>query len=267
VAEDPGERSGESSHSHGHPDEKGPQMARVAMVTGGAGGIGAGIALRLAGDGIDIAVADRDEAVCAKTVGQIVALGRRAIAVSMNAVDADSVLSAFARANDTLGPPTVLLNNVGAVLDGPMSDMSGSGWDECVGNHLRAAFVLSRAALEPMIKMGWGRIVTVADGTAAGSQGSAENRTLRAGLEGFTKTLALELDPFDITANLILAGLSIGDRSPAGLERLSKPAAGEPPAGRGMDPAGLGHAVSFLVSNGAAIMSGQVVQVVGNPAD
>jgi 3-oxoacyl-[acyl-carrier protein] reductase len=219
-------------------------MARIAVVTGGAGGIGAAIALQLARDGIDVAVLDRDEDACALVAAQVTALGRRAIAAVVNTADADSVHGAFARVGCTLGTPTVLLNNVGAVPDRTVSDMSGSDWDECIGDHLRAAFVLSRAALDPMIKMGGGRIITVVGSAGPGHQGRAENLTVHAGLTGFTRTLALELEPVDITVNLIVAWPSADGRSTA--------------------PTDFALTASFLVSDGAAAMTGQTVQVTGS---
>lgn len=219
-------------------------MARIAVVTGVAGDIGAALVLRLARDGIDIAVLDRDEDACARTVARAAAVGRRAIAVPVNTTDSDSVHGAFARVGSALGMPTVLLNNVSAVLDRPVSDTPSQDWDDCIGDHLRAAFVLSRAALDPMAKIGWGRIVTVADSAGAGRRGRAENLTVRAGLEGLTRTLALELEPLNITANLIIAGLSV--------------------EGGGIDSTALCHAASFLVGDGAAAMTGQVVQVTGS---
>jgi 3-oxoacyl-[acyl-carrier protein] reductase len=218
-------------------------MTRIAIVTGGAGDIGAAIALRLARDGIDVAVLDRDEDACARVAAQVAALGRRAAAAAVNTADADSVHSALARVGATLGTPTVLLNSVSAVPDRPMSDMSDRDWDQCVGDRLRATFVLSRAVLDSMIKMGGGRIVTVAADGGSSRRNPAENLTVRAGLKGFTRTLALELEPVGITVNLIVAGPGADGRDPA--------------------PADFGPAASFLVSDGAAAITGQIVQVAG----
>ena len=179
---------------------------RTAIVTGAARGIGAGVAERLAADGFAVAVLDLDEAACAAVVGRIAEAGGTALAVGVDVADEEAVEAAVARVAAELGDPTVLVNNAGILRDNLLFKMTAADWDAVMGVHLRGSFLMSRAVQGFMTKAGWGRIVNLSSTSALGNRGQANYSAAKAGLQGFTKTLALELGKFGVTANAIAPG-------------------------------------------------------------
>jgi 3-oxoacyl-[acyl-carrier protein] reductase len=227
-------------------------MAPVAIVTGAARGTGAAVAVCLAGNGMDLAVLDADEAACTGTVNRIVALGRRCVAVGTDVTDAGSVDAAVSRVCAELGDPAVLLYTAGGTVPGPLCRLSDREWDAAAAGPLRGAFVTSRAVLDPMAKNGGGRIVLVmAEATGDGTAHPYRNRTVGGALEGFTRTLALELDPFGITVNLVAPRWPAPDPGPQ---------AHRTAAGVGYSEQ-VARTASLLVSEAAASVSGQVLYV------
>ena len=247
---------------------------RVAVVTGAARGIGAAIATRLAQDGMKVGVLDLDAAHCADTVGAITAAGGQAVALGADVSDEDSVAAAVARLADELGPPTVLVNNAGILRDNLLFKMSVGDWDAVMNVHLRGAFLMSRAVQKYMVEAKWGRIVNMSSSSAQGNRGQVNYSAAKAGLQGFTKTLALELGKFGVTANAIAPGFIVTDMTAAtaervgvGFEDFQKAAAAQIPVQRVGRPEDIAHTASFLVSEGAGFVSGQVVYVAGGPLD
>jgi 3-oxoacyl-[acyl-carrier protein] reductase len=245
---------------------------RVAVVTGGARGIGAATAERLAADGFAVAVVDLDEANCADVVGKIIAAGGRALAVGADVSDSEQVQAAVDRVASELGGPTVLVNNAGVLRDNLLFKMSDSDWDTVMQVHLRGAFLMSRAVQRHMTEAGWGRIVNLSSTSALGNRGQANYSAAKAGLQGFTKTLAIELGKFGVTANAIAPGFIVTDMTAATAERVGvsfedfqKHAAAQIPVQRTGRPEDIAHTVSFLVSEGAGFVSGQVIYVAGGP--
>jgi 3-oxoacyl-[acyl-carrier protein] reductase len=245
---------------------------RVAIVTGAARGIGAAVARRLGTDGFDVAVLDLDESACAGTVEAVIGSGRRAVAVGVDVVDAGAVEAAVARVADELGPPTVLVNNAGITRDNLLFKMTEDDWDSVLAVHLRGAFLMSRATQSYMTSAGWGRIVNLSSTSALGNRGQANYAAAKAGMQGFTKTLALELGKFGVTANAIAPGFIVTDMTAATAERLGvsfedfqAARAAETPVPRVGTPDDIAHAVSFFVSDGASFVSGQVLYVAGGP--
>ena len=246
--------------------------ARTAIVTGGARGIGAGVAQRLASDGLKVAVVDLDEASCAGTVEAITAAGGTALAVGANVGDEDQVKAAFARIEADLGAPTVLINNAGVIRDNMLFKMTTDDWDTVMNVHLRGAFLMSKGAQKYMTEAKWGRIVNLSSSSALGNRGQANYSAAKAGIQGFTKTLAIELGKFGVTANAIAPGFIQTDMTAATAERLGvafddfiKFSAEQIPVQRVGQPEDIAHAASFLVSEGAGFVSGQVIYVAGGP--
>ncbi len=246
--------------------------ARVAIVTGAARGIGAATARRLAEDGFAVAVIDLSEADAQGTVGEIEAAGGRALAVGADVGDAEQVQAAVDRVAAELGPPVVLVNNAGVTRDNLLFKMTDADWDMVMHVHLRGSFLMTRAAQKHMIEAKWGRIVNLSSVSALGNRGQANYSTAKAGLQGFTKPLAIELGKFGVTANTIAPGFIVSDMTKATAERIgeewesyvAKRAAAIPDARAGQ-PEDIAHTVSFFVSEGAGFISGQVVYAAGGP--
>lgn len=246
----------------------------TAIVTGAAQGIGAGVAKKLAADGMNVAVLDLDESACANTVDAIAQSGGTALAVAADVSDTDSVAAAVDRIASELGPPTVLVNNAGVIRDNLLFKMSVDDWDTVMGVHLRGAFNMSKAAQKHMTEAGFGRIVNMSSRSALGNRGQANYSSAKAGLQGFTKTLAVELGKFGITANAIAPGFIETEMTAATAERLGVDfdefidySAKQIPVQRVGQPEDIANTVSFLVSDGAGFVSGQVIYVAGGPED
>ncbi|MFE5586547.1 3-oxoacyl-ACP reductase FabG [Kitasatospora sp. NPDC056531] len=245
---------------------------RTAVVTGAARGIGAGVARRLAADGFAVAVIDLDEAACKPVVQEIGAAGGRALAVGADVSDEQSVQAAVERIAAELGEPTVLVNNAGIIRDNLLFRMTPGEWDAVMNVHLRGSFLMTRAVQGYMTTAGWGRIVNLSSTSALGNRGQANYAAAKAGIQGFTKTLAIELGKFGVTANAIAPGFietemtaETARRIGIGFEEFKAAAAAEIPVARTGKPADIAHAASFFASEGAGFVSGQVLYVAGGP--
>jgi 3-oxoacyl-[acyl-carrier protein] reductase len=247
-------------------------MSKVAIVTGAARGIGAATALRLAQDGFAVAVLDLKADDCADTAAAIESAGGKALAVGADVSDAEQVQAAVDRIAAELGPPVVLVNNAGVTRDNLLFKMTESDWDTVMAVHLRGSFLMSRAAQKHMIDAAWGRIVNLSSTSALGNRGQANYAAAKAGLQGFTKTLAIELGKFGVTANSIAPGFIQTEMTKATAERIGRDwdeyvaeRAAAIPVARGGLPEDIAHAVSYFVSEGAGFVSGQVLYVAGGP--
>ncbi len=245
---------------------------KIAIVTGSARGIGAATARRLAADGMAVAVLDLDEAACAGTVKEIADAGGRAVAVGADVSQTGEVRAAVERVAAELGEPTVLVNNAGVIRDNLLFKMTDDDWDTVVGVHLRGAFLMSRAVQKYMVDQHFGRIVNLSSSSALGNRGQVNYSAAKAGLQGFTKTLAIELGPFGVTANAVAPGFIATDMTAATAARVGMPfedfqkvAADRIPVRRVGQATDVAHTISFLVSEGAGFVSGQVIYVAGGP--
>lgn len=247
---------------------------RTAIVTGAARGIGAEVAARLADDGMAVAVLDLDEGACQKVVDRITAAGGKALAVGADVSDEDAVKAAVDRVADELGAPTVLVNNAGIIRDNLLFKMGTDDWDAVMSVHLRGAFLMSRAVQAYQTKEKWGRIINLSSTSALGNRGQVNYSAAKAGMQGFTKTLAIELGKFGVTANAVAPGFIATEMTQATAERVGvsfedfkAAAAKEVPVQRAGVPADIAHAISFFASEGAGYVSGQVLYVAGGPKD
>ncbi|MGW8379500.1 3-oxoacyl-ACP reductase FabG [Streptomyces sp. ODS28] len=245
---------------------------RVAIVTGAARGIGAATAVRLAEEGHAVAVLDLDEAACKDTVDTITAAGGRALAVGCDVADSDKAKEAVARVAQELGAPTVLVNNAGVLRDNLLFKMSDDDWDTVMNVHLKGAFVMSRAVQKHMVDAGFGRIVNLSSSSALGNRGQVNYSAAKAGMQGFTKTLAKELGKFGITANAVAPGFIVTDMTAATAERVGmdfedfqNAAASQIPVQRVGRPEDIANAIAFFAGEQAGFVSGQVMYVAGGP--
>ena len=245
---------------------------KIAIVTGAARGIGAGTAIRLASDGMAVAVLDLNEADCVKTVKEIENAGGRALAVGADVSKTDQANAAVERVAAELGPPTVLVNNAGITRDAMLFKMTDEQWDAVIAVNLRGPFLMTRAAQKYMTDQKYGRIVNISSSSALGNRGQANYAATKAAMEGFTKTLAKELGKFGITANVVAPHFIATDMTAAmatslkmSFEDLVETYKKQIPVARVGQPADVAHAISFLVSEGAGFVSGQVLYVAGGP--
>ena len=248
------------------------QAPRVAVVTGAARGIGAATAKRLAADGLSVAVLDLKEGDCQDTVDAITGAGGRALAVSCDVSQAGQVADAVAAVAERLGPPVVLVNNAGVTRDNMLFKMTDDDWDTVMGVHLKGAFLMSRACQKHMVDARFGRIISLSSSSALGNRGQANYATAKAGLQGFTKTLAIELGQFGVTANAIAPGFIVTDmtastaaRMGVEFEALQQHAASEIAVRRVGRPADVANVIAFLASDDASFVSGQTIYVAGGP--
>ena len=247
-------------------------QARIAIVTGGARGIGAATAIRLAEDGYVVAVLDLDPEHCSGTVEAITERGGESLAIGVDVSDESSVAEAMEAVVSGLGEPTILVNNAGILRDNLLFKMTTTDWDAVLGVHLRGAFLMSRAVQSYMRDAGFGRIVNLSSTSASGNRGQANYAAAKAGIQGLTKTLAIELGRFGVTVNAVAPGFIQTDMTAATAERMGIPlddfiagAAAQIPVGRVGQPEDVAHAVSYLVSEAASFVSGQVLYLAGGP--
>lgn len=245
---------------------------RVAIVTGAARGIGAATAGRLARDGHAVGVLDLDGAAAELVAAEIRSAGGRALAIAVDVADAGQVEAGVRQVADELGPPVVLVNNAGIIRDNLLFRMTEADWDAVMNVHLRGAFLMSRACQAFMTQERYGRIVNLSSSSAQGNRGQANYAAAKAGLQGFTKTLAIELGRFGITANAIAPGFIETEMTRATAERVGMSwedfraaAAADIPVGRGGTPADIAATASFFAREEAGFVSGQVIYVAGGP--
>ncbi len=245
---------------------------RTALVTGAARGIGAATARRLARDGYRVAALDLSEEAAEGTAAAIREDGGDAVSVGADVADEDAVTTAVAHVAQTLGPPTVLVNNAGILRDNLLFRMTTADFDDVLRVHLRGAFLMSRAVQAHQVEARWGRVVNLSSTSALGNRGQANYAAAKAGMQGFTKTLAIELGPFGVTVNAVAPGFietemtrAVAERVGVPFEELLAAEAKAVPVRRVGQPDDIAAAVSFFASEEASFVSGQVLYVAGGP--
>ena len=226
----------------------------------------------MAEDGFDIAVLDLDAASCGETVSAINTLGKRAIAVGADVADEAAVKAAVAAVVSGLGPPTILVNNAGILRDRSLAKMTLDEWDSVINVNLRGAFLMCREVQPHMRAAGWGRIVNLSSTAALGNVGEANYAAAKAGIQGLTKTLAIELGRYGITANAVAPGFVETSMTHAVAERIGMPFEDmirqellSIAVGRIGQPEDIAHAISFFVDVRSGFITGQVLYVAGSP--
>lgn len=247
-------------------------MARTAIVTGAARGIGAATAKRLASDGLQVAVFDLREEDTKNTVEAITSAGGTAIGIGADVSDQQQVDDAVKQTAEKLGPPTVLVNNAGIILDNLLFKMPLTDFQKVLAVHLEGNFLMTKACQAYMVEEKFGRIISLSSTSALGNRGQSNYAAAKAGVQGLTKTYAIELGKFGVTANAIAPGFIQTDMTRATAERVGmdfddfvEQAVSTIPVGRGGVPEDIANAASFFASENSGFVSGQVLYVAGGP--
>lgn len=247
-----------------------PLDGKVAVITGAGRGIGAATARRLAADGAAVAVLDLTEDATADTVGAIESAGGRALGIGCDVVDAQQVSDAITAVREALGGPHILVNNAGVIRDNLLFKMTEDDWDTVLSVHLRGAFLCTRAAQQAMVEQRWGRIVNISSTSALGNRGQANYAAAKAGMQGFTRTLAMELGPLGITANAVAPGFIETAMTDATARRVGmepdefrQAAAERVPLRRTGRPEDVAGAIAYFVGPDAGFVTGQCLYVDG----
>ncbi|WP_148570814.1 3-oxoacyl-ACP reductase FabG [Nocardioides caldifontis] len=241
---------------------------RVVIVTGAARGIGAATAKRFASEGADVAVLDLDEGAATETATGLGA--GRAIGLGCDVSDAAAVERAVTRVVEELGKVDVLVNNAGITRDNLLFKMTEEDWDLVMGVHLKGAFLMSREVQKHMVQARYGKILNLSSVSALGNRGQANYAAAKMGIQGFTRTLAIELGPMGINVNAIAPGFIVTEMTDATARRLKvepeqlrQMNADANPVRRVGHPEDIAAAAAFLCSDEASYVTGQTLYVDG----
>lgn len=247
-------------------------QGKVAFVTGGSRGIGKGIVQLFAEEGAKVAFIDLNEEALAETTNELGEKGYEVYSKVANVTDAEQVELAFKEVNDTFGSVDILVNNAGVIRDNLLFKMTDSDWQMVMDVHLKGSFNAARAAQKYMVEKKYGRIINISSTSALGNRGQANYAAAKAGLQGFTKTLAIELGRYGITANSVAPGFietemtkETAARIGITFEDLIKHSVGNIPVGRSGKPEDIANAVAFFADEKSSFVNGQVIYVAGGP--
>ena len=244
---------------------------RVAVVTGAAQGIGFGCATRFAEEGASVAIVDLDEATAAEAAAKLpTGDGQKHLGVGADVSNGEAVDAAVARVVEELGGIHVLVNNAGITRDNLLFKMTDEDWDLVMNVHLRGAFLMTRAAQKHFVEQKYGKILNLSSVSALGNRGQANYAAAKMGVQGFTRTLGIELGPFGVNANAIAPGFIATEMTDATARRLKM----EPEQLRQMNaeanpvrrvgfPEDIAAAAAFLCSDEASYITGQTLYVDG----
>lgn len=241
---------------------------RVAVITGAARGIGFTTAEAFATEGAKVAVVDLDESAAAEAAAKLPGGGH--IGIGANVAKAQDVEAAFARVADELGGVHILMNNAGVTRDNLLFKMTEDDWDIVMGVHLKGAFLMSKAAQQHFVPQKYGKIINVSSLAALGNRGQANYSAAKMGIQGFTRTLAIELGPYGVNVNAIAPGFistemvaQTAARLGTTMEEFEKGVAAATPVRRVGQTADIAAAATFLASDEASYITGQTLYVDG----
>ncbi|MBT2570718.1 3-oxoacyl-ACP reductase FabG [Planococcus sp. ISL-110] len=245
---------------------------KTAFVTGGSRGIGRQIAERFASEGANVAIIDVNEEALQAAQEEMSGQGYSIYTKNASVTDKEQVEQAMKEVFDKYGSIDVLVNNAGVIRDNMLFKMTDEDWLTVTDVHLKGAFYATRAAQQYMTQNKYGRIINISSTSALGNRGQANYATAKAGLQGFTKTLAIELGKYGITANAVAPGFIETDMTKATAERIGVPfeelikaSVSNIPVGRSGKPEDIANAVAFFADERSSFVSGQVLYVAGGP--
>lgn len=243
-------------------------MSRVAVVTGGASGIGLGVARQFATDGHRIAIFDRNAAALDVAADELRSAGATVVAATVDVADRASVDAGFAQVRAELGRVEILVTSAGIESFTPVLDITAESWDRIIAVNLSGTFTCAQAAIPDMVAAGWGRIVTISSSSAqSGSRRMAHYVASKGGVVGLTKALAVEYAPNGITVNTIPPGFIDTPMARAAAARGDMPpidaVAARTPVRRAGTPEDIAAACAFLCSDDAGYITGQLIGVNG----
>jgi len=238
---------------------------RIALVTGGSRGIGRAICMRLAQMGAEVFINfSSNEAMAQDVKNAITALGGRAEVLGFDVADAAVVSQAIKGLIERAGGLHVLVNNAGITRDTLLARMKQEDWNRVIATNLGGVFNCTQAAVAPMMKQRWGRVINI--GSVVGSMGNAGQANYaaaKAGLEGFSRSVAREVASRGITVNVVAPGFIETDMTAGLSEKHREALLSQIPVGRMGKPEDVAEAVAFLATNGAAYITGHVLHVNG----
>jgi 3-oxoacyl-[acyl-carrier protein] reductase len=242
-------------------------QGKSVLVTGGAKGIGAATARRFAAEGATVVVADFDEAAANETAQEI-----NGHAVRCDVTKREDVEAAVDAALTRGGSLDVLVTCAGIIRDNLLFKMTDEDWTAVIDTHLRGSFYAVRAAQRPMVEQKGGKMVLVSSTSALGNRGQTNYSSAKAGLQGMTKTLAIELGPFNVNVNCVAPGFietamtrQTAERVGVPFDQFMQAAAEQTPLRRVGQPEDVAGTIAYLCSEDAAYVSGQVIYVAGGP--
>jgi 3-oxoacyl-[acyl-carrier protein] reductase len=239
-------------------------QGRIALVTGASQGIGRACALELARAGATVALAARNEAKLAEVKAEIEAAGGQSAVFALDVSSEESIRAAAKTVLEQFGKVEILVNNAGITRDGLMMAMKRADWDDVLGTNLTGAFLLTQAVLRPMLKNRWGRIINLSSVVGrTGQAGQVNYAASKAGLIGLTRSLAREVASRGITVNAVAPGYIETPMTAVLDEKQRTAMMAAIPLGRAGTDAEIAQSVAFLASDGAAYITGHVLDVNG----
>ncbi|WP_299737206.1 3-oxoacyl-ACP reductase FabG [Rossellomorea sp. y25] len=243
---------------------------KVALVTGGSRGIGKAIAKLFAEEGAMVAIIDVNEEALLEISEE---LKKYEIYTKVaNVIESREVEEAINEVYETFGSVDIVINNAGVIRDNLLFKMTDNDWQTVMDVHLKGSFNVAKAAQGHMVKNRYGRIINISSTSALGNRGQANYATAKAGLQGLTKTLAIELGPLGITTNAVAPGFietemtrETAKRIGIPFEQLVEASLQGIPVGRSGQPEDIANAVAFFADESSSFVNGQVLYVAGGP--
>ncbi|MFZ5826485.1 MAG: 3-oxoacyl-ACP reductase FabG [Bacillota bacterium] len=246
--------------------------SKVAFLTGAGRGIGAATARVLAAQGAAVAVTDMDAGPAEEVAAAIREAGGKAIAIALDVTQRPAVEAAIQQTIDELGGLHILVALAGITRDNLLFKMSDEEWDGVINTHLKGSFLVARAAQAQMVGQKYGKMIFTSSTSALGNRGQANYSAAKAGMQGFARTLAIELGQFNINVNVVAPGFietrmteAVATRMGLDFEQLKAGAAQQIPLRRVGQPEDVANVIAFLASDESSFVSGQTIYVAGGP--